>query len=59
MESKDGLEFGTKVTVYDEHATVHDLCKHNSAIIKVRMENGRFEGDVLIAVLSHVKLGWR
>ena len=59
MESKDGLEFNTKVTIFGEHGTVWDLCENNASIIKVLMENGRFADDVLIAVLSKVKLGWR
>lgn len=59
MENKDNLEFGTKVTIFDEHAKVWDLCPNNSSVIKVQMENGRFAGDVLLAVLSKVKLGWR
>ncbi len=59
MENKDRLEFGTKVTIFGEHATVWDLCDNNTSVIKVLMENGRFAGDVLLAVLNKVKLGWQ
>lgn len=58
MENKDKLEFNTKVNVYGENARIHDLCENNTAMVKVRMENGRFTGDVLLAVLKSVKLGW-
>lgn len=59
MKSKDGLEFGTEVTIFDEHATVHDLCPNNSKVIKVRMVTGRFVDHVMIAVLSKTKKGFR
>ncbi len=59
MKSKDGLEFGTQVTIFEEHATVWDLCNNNASVIKVLMKNGRFAGSVMIAVLSKVKLGWQ
>lgn len=55
MESKIDLEVGTPVNVLGVKAEIYDLVKSNTAVVKVRMLEGKTEGDVLLAVLKQVE----